>query len=60
MSKKPKKLLETKFDCPYCKKAILLRQFEETIEPSIKAKKKTWTEATKDTQKKLDTGDKKT
>lgn len=53
MSKKNKPKVELHVECPYCKKAVVVRQFEETITPSVPADKNTWIEVDKDLQKKL-------
>lgn len=49
--KKPK--VELHIECPHCKKAVVVRQFEDVLEKAIPAEKKTWVTAEKDQQSKL-------
>ena len=51
MAKKPK--VELHVECPCCNEAIVVRQFEETIEKAVPADKKQWVEVEKDVQEKL-------
>lgn len=49
--KKPK--LELHVKCPYCSKAVVVRQFEEVLEKAVPAEKEIWVTAEKDQQSKL-------
>jgi len=53
MTNKKKPKVELRIECPYCKKAVVVRQYEETTKVAEPAVKKIWITAEKDTQKKL-------
>lgn len=54
MTTKKKTKLEEKIKCPMCGERLIIKQYEETITPSVKAEKKTWIQVEKDTQQTLD------
>lgn len=53
---KQKPKIELHVVCPYCKKPVVVRQYEETTEKAIPAEKKQWTTVEKDKQSKLPSG----
>ena len=59
MTKKPKAKETIHVLCAYCGKKIVVRKFEEVLEPTKKAVKNKWVTVEKDTQTKLPKGDKK-
>ena len=58
MTKKPKPKETIHVVCAHCKKKIVVRKFEEVLEPSKKAIKNEWITVEKDAQTRLPKGDK--